>query len=589
MSLLVRFTALALSVSLPGAALAQDWVEESNANAEVLLEVMARFNPEFAGQLGVEGVDEKVIDLRPDLDERQQQAMTAAVETLESRLGKSGNAKVEQDLHILIEAGRDQVTGDRLNRKYLLPYFDAPRIAFFGMQALLDPQLPPEKHAAALVRLRRYAGMEEGYQPMLELAKARIEERLDEDSLLGPYRAEVEKDLANAPRFVAGIGQLFDAAGVEGYEEAYTVLQGQVEAWNAWVKETILPRTRDDFRLPEELYAWNLREFGVAASPEELIDSASAAFVEIRGEMETLAPLVAAQRGWEETDYRAVLGKLRVEQLTTEEILPWYKHVLARLEALIREHHVVTLPERKAIIRLGTEAESAAQPAPHMRPPRLIGNTGERPEFVLPLNNPGLPGEETEKMDDFTHKAAAWTLTVHEARPGHELQFSTMIEGGVSQARAIFAFNSVNVEGWALYAESVMKPYMPLDGQLVSLQHRLLRSARAFLDPMANTGRIGYEDIRRFLEEEVALSPAMSRQEADRYTFRAPGQATSYFVGYRNLLSVRAETELALGDRFDQQAFHDFILAQGMLPPDLLRQAVREEFIAPALAGETAN
>jgi uncharacterized protein (DUF885 family) len=114
----------------------------------------------------------------------------------------------------------------------------------------------------------------------------------------------------------------------------------------------------------------------------------------------------------------------------------------------------------------------------------------------------------------------------------------------------------------------------------------MLRAARAFLDPMANTGRIGYEEIRVFLENEVGLSPAMSRQEADRYTFRMPGQATSYFVGYRNLLSLRADAELALGGKFDQKAFHDFILSQGLLPPDLLREAVKEEFLAPALAGE---
>jgi hypothetical protein len=56
-----------------------------------------------------------------------------------------------------------------------------------------------------------------------------------------------------------------------------------------------------------------------------------------------------------------------------------------------------------------------------------------------------------------------WSLTVHEARPGHELQFASMIESGVSQARGIYAFNSANVEGWALYAEAVMKEYLPLE------------------------------------------------------------------------------------------------------------------------------
>ena len=71
----------------------------------------------------------------------------------------------------------------------------------------------------------------------------------------------------------------------------------------------------------------------------------------------------------------------------------------------------------------------------------------------------------------------------------------------------------------------------------------------------------------------------MARQELDRYTFRAPGQAGSYFYGYTRLLEVRAETELALGPKFDRLAFNDFILDQGLLPPELVAKAVQEEFI----------
>ncbi len=91
-------------------------------------------------------------------------------------------------------------------------------------------------------------------------------------------------------------------------------------------------------------------------------------------------------------------------------------------------------------------------------------------------------------MDDFDNDAISWTITAHECRPGHELQFAGMLERGVSTARAVYAFNSANVEGWALYAEAVMKQYLPLEGQIGSLQMRMLRAARAFLDPMLNLG-----------------------------------------------------------------------------------------------------
>src|SRR5204863_1891868 len=146
-----------------------------------------------------------------------------------------------------------------------------------------------------------------------------------------------------------------------------------------------------------------------------------------------------------------------------------------------------------------------------------------------------VPGKVEQKYDDFNYDAAAWTLTAHEARPGHELQFASMVERGVSLARAIFAFNSVNVEGWGLYAEAITLPFMPDDGKLVSLQLRLQRAARAFVDPELQMGKWTPDSARQFLMKEVGLSPAFATSEVDRYTFRSPAQATAYYYGYLRL------------------------------------------------------
>jgi len=238
-------------------------------------------------------------------------------------------------------------------------------------------------------------------------------------------------------------------------------------------------------------------------------------------------------------------------------------------------------------MRLGSQAESAAQPAPHFLPAPLVGNTGQQGQFVLPLGNPDAGSGKKEQYDDFNFGSAAWTLSAHEGRPGHELQFTAMVERGVSLARSMFAFNSVNVEGWALYAEAEMVPYEPLDGQLIALQFRLLRAARAMLDPMLNLGMIDRERARLVLENDVGLSPAMARQELDRYMVRAPGQAGSYFYGYSRILELRMRTELALGPKFDRLKFNNFLLDQGLLPPDQLAKAVEEVFI-PSQLGKPA-
>ncbi|HVR69683.1 MAG TPA: DUF885 domain-containing protein [Vicinamibacteria bacterium] len=557
------------------------WFVRSDEHAKVPLGQLGRFSPEFAGFLGVEGLDREVFDLKPGLDERSEQATRASVAELESRLAAEKDPRVRQDLEIMIRAGRDNLAGALLNRRYLIPYFDVPQTIFLGLQALLDDQVPPERRAAALVRLRRYAGGDPGYTPILELARDRVRERLSNPALLGPARAELEKNLGNSAFYVDGIAKLFTKYGIAGYEEAHGRLKRQVAAYDEFLRQELMPRARTDFRLPPELYAFSLRQFGVDVPPDLLAERARVSFMEIRNEMRALAPLVARERGLAATDYREVIRALKKDQLVGAAILSHYQQRLRDLEEIIRRERIATLPRRPARIRIASEAEAASTPAPNLRAPRLIGNTGELAEFILPLNVPtsGGAGTAMQSFDDFTFDAAAWTLTVHEARPGHEMQFASLAENGVSVARAVFAFNSVNVEGWALYTEAEMKPYLPLDGQLIALQHRMLRAVRAFLDPDLQAGRIEPEPAVRFLMEEVVLSEPMARQEVERYTFRSPGQATSYFHGYTRWMALKAETEMALGARFDRQRYHDFILAQGLLPPDMLGQALRSEFV----------
>jgi uncharacterized protein (DUF885 family) len=427
--------------------------------------------------------------------------------------------------------------------------------------------------------------MTKGYRPIAELARERTLERIKADAkLIGPFRGEVEKTLNDLPTMLAGTRELLAGSQVKGWEPAYAALAQQLTGYNEWLRSEILPRSRADHLLPAEVYADNLHQYGLDIAPEQLIARALTAFAELRNQMNITAGQIARERGWPDADYRAVIRKLKEQQIPADQVMPLYLERLGQIEALIRSNHIVTLPGRAASIRLATEAENAQQPAPHMSAPRLLGNTGEYGEFVLTTGMPPDPSGKTLRFDDFSHQANVWTITAHEARPGHELQFARMIEAGVSTARAVFAFNSVNVEGWALYAEAEMQPYEPLDGQLFALQARAQRAARAFLDPMVNLGQMAPEAARSFLMDEVGLSEGMATQEMQRYVFRAPGQATSYFYGYQRLMETRQAAQLALRGRFERRAFNDFVLAQGLLPPALLRKAVMEEFV-PAQRG----
>jgi uncharacterized protein (DUF885 family) len=553
----------------------KSWVKKSDENTKLLLNILAKYNPETAAFWGIEGIDEEIIDLNPGFMEREIKDHEQVRTILKQRFGAEENIAVKQDINILISAIDQSIESWRLEDKYLIPYFNLMEIVFYGVQALLDDQVSTERRQAALVRLKKYAGMAENYTPITQLAKNYISSYLAKEELLGPVKQEVERNLDNSNRFLQGIKQLFETYEIKDYLSVYEKFVAQVEDFDAFVRERILPRARDDFRLPEELYYHNLKTFGIDMPVEELMRRARVTFKSIQNEMKTLATLIAQKNAWESMDYRDVIKQLKKDQLMGEEILSLYEQRIEELEKLIEQHKIVSLPQRDMRIRLASDAESAAMPAPHLIPPRLIGNTGELGEFVLPLQFPG----EGLKLDDFTHASLSWTLAVHEGRPGHELQYSALVEKGVSLARAIYAFNSVNVEGWALYMESEMKPYLPLEGQFGALQSLLARAARAFLDPGLQLGFYSIDQASNILRNEVVLSEALVLSEIERYTFRRPGQAASYLCGYLRMLELRSDVEILLAEKFDRKAFHNFILSQGLLPPNLLREAVMDHFV----------
>ena len=560
-----------------------DWVKESNQNAMLLLQVQAKYAPEFAGRTGVEGLDDKVFDLKPGVYERSRKDTEQALAELKKRQKTATDPNVKQDLDILIAAAEKNLNSRAVNKQYMLDFIDVAQIEFSGIRFLLDPQVPKDRQKAALVRLKLYAGDAKGVTPLTVLAEQETANRLKVKGLTGPYVEELKDGVGNTPTYMDGLQQLFEKSGLDGWQDDLAKLKQQNQEYDDWLNKNLMPRTRQENRPPAPIYADDLKQVGVDISPEQLMSMAQFTFTEIQHQMEGVAAQVAKEKGYPSSDYRDVIHELKKDQITGDAILPFYKARLAAIEDIIRQQHIVTLPERQASIRLASDAETAQTPAPHMVPPRLIGNTGQYGEFVLPLNLPPKPGQESLKFDDFTFDAAGWTLTSHEARPGHELQFASMVEHGVSIARAIFAFNSANVEGWGLYSEAEMQPYEPLDGQLITLQLRLQRAARAILDPMLNLGMITPEAARQFLQQQVCLSPAFAKSEVDRYTFLSPGQATSYFYGYTRIMQLRGETEVKLGQAFDRQKFNDFILSQGLLPPDLMKKAVDEQFIPSQL------
>lgn len=568
-----------LPFSLKAQDAGKEWITKSNAYTKTLLDIDKKYSPEFGSEQGIASYDTLIAVPTLDNDIAEHQDRVKAVAALKEAKEKETDLALKQDLDILINQSELGFKQEEFNFKKRVTFYNATETVFSGLQTLLDDQTPAERRAAAIIRLKKYAGLAPGYEPITGILQIRTSKQMELPGVIYPSKQEMDVILSRNATMISGIAELFKKYNLTGWEPYYDLVKKQLTDYDTWVKTNVLPKARTDYRLPAEEYQLALAGYGIDIPPAELAKMAHAAFTDIQSQMAPLAVEIAKKYHLPASDYRSVIKFLKKKQIIGDSIMPIYQKHLADIEAIIKEHNLVTLPNRPAIIRLATTAETAQSPAPHMVPPPFLNNTGQRGVFVLPLNMPAAAGEKVDKYDDFTFDAASWTIIAHEARPGHELQFDKMVEEGVSQARALYAFNSTNVEGWGLYSEYITRPYMPVEGQLVSLDYRLLRAARAFLDPELQAGTINQQQALDLLMNDVVQSHAFAKQEVERYTLRAPGQANSYFYGFTKLVALRKDVEKALGDKFNAQHFHDFILSQGILPPALIREAVMNDFV----------
>jgi uncharacterized protein (DUF885 family) len=126
--------------------------------------------------------------------------------------------------------------------------------------------------------------------------------------------------------------------------------------------------------------------------------------------------------------------------------------------------------------------------------------------------------------------------------------------------------NSTNVEGWALYAEDLVFPYLDLEEKFIALQTRLWRVARYYLDPMVQIAQASSEDVIRVFHENLGVSKKMAELEYQRYAYRSPGQATAYYEGLLMINKLKDDLQQKYG-KLNLKCFNDTFVSFGLLPP----------------------
>jgi len=168
------------------------------------------------------------------------------------------------------------------------------------------------------------------------------------------------------------------------------------------------------------------------------------------------------------------------------------------------------------------------------------------------------------------------SLTLHEAAPGHHLQGALAMEQGDQPMFRRNDYISAYGEGWALYAEKLgieMGIYETPYQDFGRLTYEMWRACRLVIDTGVHAMGWTRKQAQDYLAANTALSIHEITTEVDRY-ISWPAQALSYKLGEYTIWQLRHEAERKLGTDFDLRKFHDFILALGSVPLDILKDEV---------------
>jgi uncharacterized protein (DUF885 family) len=342
-----------------------------------------------------------------------------------------------------------------------------------------------------------------------------------------------------------------------------------LRGYNAWLASDLSKRT-SDWRLGPERYARKFKlSLGVDRTPDEVLAEAENLLAEYRAEMEQLA----GKEG-----VKAALDRIAKKHATPEMFFDDAKRDLAEATAFVREKKLVRLPEVSKLeviatpeFMRGSYGVGGFNPAPALEP--KLGSF----YWVTPL--PADPARAESKLREYNFYGLK-LLTVHEAMPGHYLQYeyAGAVEPAARRLTRATLSSGPYVEGWAVYATQTMleQGYYgdDRDMRLSWLKHLLRVISNTILDIRLHTKNMSQEEALRLMIDQTY----QEREEAVLKWQRAQlssVQLPEYFVGWREWVRLRDSEKGRLGSAFDLAAFHEKALRQGGVRLGSLRELIK--------------
>jgi uncharacterized protein (DUF885 family) len=438
--------------------------------------------------------------------------------------------------------------------------------------------LMERKFASPDDRLRSLVSREKQMPALLEAARA---------NLKNPPHIYTEIAIEQLP----GIVSFFEKDVPQAFADAQdTSLKTEFAKTNAaviaglngyleWLKTDLLPRSNGDYRIGAETFQKKLQYDEMVDTPlDKLLEIGWADLRKNQAHFNEVAKELEPTK-----EPAAVVEQLGSYHPAPDRLLDAFRATFDGLVGFIRTHHIVTIPSDVRPIVEETPPFMRATTFASMDTPGPFETHATEAYFNVTLPDPSMKPAEVEGFMHSFNIGTVISTAVHEAYPGHYIQF-LWVPRAPSKVRKLLGANT-NVEGWAHYTEQMMLDQgygQPGAGakdereskflRLGQLQDALLRNARFIVGIEMHTGKMSFDEAVAFFQKEGYQSKETAMVETRRGT--SDPTYLYYTLGKLQIMKLREDMKKKQGAAFSLEEFHNNFLRQGFPPVKIVREAM---------------
>jgi uncharacterized protein (DUF885 family) len=355
-----------------------------------------------------------------------------------------------------------------------------------------------------------------------------------------------------------------------------------LKAYQTWLKNDLLPRSKGDFRIGAENFSKKLLYEDMVDTPlDKLLATGMKDLRKNQAELKRVANQIDAKKTPAE-----VMKELGGMHPAPEKLLQTFRGTFDGLIAFIQERKIITIPPGPKPLVQETPPFERATTTASMDTPGAFETVATESYFNVTLPAAGDSAEDVASLMAGFNVGTIVSTSTHETYPGHYMQYLWTAQAPTKLRKAFYA--NTNSEGWAHYCEQMMleegygQPGVgAVDAReakyihLGQLQDALLRDARFAVGLEMHTGKMSFAQAKRFFVKEGYQSAKIAEIEAKRGT--ADPTYLYYTLGKLQILKLREDYKKKMGAGFTLLKFHDEFMGQGFPPIAVVREAMMQD------------